>query len=81
MFCIIRTKEDGRMKIFLFRCQMNQKPVEIVYISDSGNISQRTITIREIEDTKIKAYCHLRRTLRVFKLENILSVNYKKAAS
>lgn len=69
------------MKNFLLRCQMNQKPVEIVYISNSGNISQRIITIRGIEDTKIKAYCHLRRTLRVFKLENILSINYKKAAS
>ncbi|MBH0166291.1 hypothetical protein IHV12_15315 [Fictibacillus sp. 7GRE50] len=69
------------MENFLLRCHINQKPVEIMYISDSGKISQRTITIREIENTKIKGYCHLRRTLRVFKLENILSINYKRAAS
>jgi predicted DNA-binding transcriptional regulator YafY len=82
MFAIIKNKrEDDSVKNFLLRCQLNQKPVEIMYLSNSGEVSQRTITIRDIHDSKIKAYCHLRRTQRVFKLENILSINYKRAAS
>jgi predicted DNA-binding transcriptional regulator YafY len=66
------------MKTYLLQCQMNQSPVEMMYISESGVISHRTITIKEIYDTTLRAYCHLRRTSRVFKLENILSINYKK---
>jgi predicted DNA-binding transcriptional regulator YafY len=69
------------MKNFLLKCQLNKKPVDIIYLSNSGEVSQRTITICDIQDSKIKAYCHLRKTQRVFKLENILSINYKKAAS
>jgi predicted DNA-binding transcriptional regulator YafY len=69
------------MKNFLLRCQLNQEPVEIMYLSNSGEVSQRTISIRDIQNSKIKAYCHLRKTLRVFNLENVLSINYKRAAS
>ncbi|KZE65618.1 hypothetical protein AWM68_20670 [Fictibacillus phosphorivorans] len=68
------------MKKFLLRCQLDHKPVEIMYLSNSGQISQRIISIKEINETTIRAYCHLRKTQRVFKLDNILSVNYKKAA-
>lgn len=70
------------MKDFIKKCLNEQKQIEIIYISDSGSISQRTITIVSIfNDSKIKAYCHLRKKHRVFKLENVLSVNYKMAAS
>jgi predicted DNA-binding transcriptional regulator YafY len=65
------------MKNFLLRCQLNNRPVEIMYISNSGEISQRTITIKDIRVHTIQAYCHLKRTYRIFKLDNILSVNYK----
>lgn len=68
------------MKSFLSRCQLNKIPVEIMYISNNGQISQRTISIKNINETTLRAYCHLRKTQRVFKLDNILSVNYKKAA-
>ncbi|MGD6964543.1 hypothetical protein ACQCVB_20280 [Fictibacillus phosphorivorans] len=67
------------MKNFLYRCHLDRNPVEIMYLSDSGSISQRTITIKDIEESNLRAYCHLRKTQRVFKMENILSINYKKA--
>lgn len=67
------------MKSFLHKCLLNSTPVEIMYISGADKISQRTITIKEIQDTTMRAYCHLRKTTRLFKIENILSVNYKKA--
>jgi predicted DNA-binding transcriptional regulator YafY len=69
------------MKSFLSRCHLNKIPVEIMYISNNGQVSQRTISIKDINETTLRAYCHLRKTQRVFKLENILSINYKRAAS
>ena len=68
------------MKSFLSRCQLNKIPVEIMYISNNGQVSQRTISIKDINEVTFRAYCHLRKTQRVFKLENVLSVNYKNAA-
>jgi predicted DNA-binding transcriptional regulator YafY len=69
------------MKSFLLRCHLNKIPVEIMYISKTGQVSQRTVSIKDINETTLRAYCHLRKTQRVFKLDNILSINYKKAAS
>jgi predicted DNA-binding transcriptional regulator YafY len=69
------------MKSFLSRCHLNKIPVEIIYISNNGQVSQRTISIKDINESTIRAYCLLRKTQRVFKLENILSINYKNAAS
>ncbi|MGC4378230.1 hypothetical protein WD019_15080 [Fictibacillus sp. Mic-4] len=66
------------MLSFLEKCRVAGMPVEIIYMSDSGVITQRTISIQSISGSTIKAYCHLRRRTRTFKLENILGVNYRK---
>lgn len=56
-----------------------KQPIEIIYSNKSGKLSQRVITVIEITDSHIKAYCHLRHQNRVFKRENILSAApYKK---
>jgi predicted DNA-binding transcriptional regulator YafY len=56
-----------------------RKPIEIIYSNKDGRITQRIITIVEITDRHIKAYCHLRHSSRVFKLDNILSATpYKR---
>jgi predicted DNA-binding transcriptional regulator YafY len=68
------------MKSFLTKCHLNRIPVEIMYISNNGQVSQRTISIKDINETTMRAYCHLRKTQRFFKMDNILSINYKKAA-
>lgn len=67
------------MERFLKQCHLAQVPVEIMYLSKNGSISQRTITIREMKGSIVAAYCHLRNTTRNFKIDNILSVNYRKA--
>lgn len=48
--------------------------VEMIYLSESGGFTHRVITIQEISDRHIKAFCHLRKQLRVFKIENVLSI-------
>lgn len=48
--------------------------LEMIYMSSGGVITQRIIEVYEISDTTIKAFCHLRKRTRTFKIENILSV-------
>jgi predicted DNA-binding transcriptional regulator YafY len=48
-------------------------PLEIIYLTEKGAISQRRIQIFEIRGNLIRAYCYLRNTKRTFKAENILS--------
>lgn len=48
--------------------------VEMIYQSESGLITQRKVTIYAKTDQHMKAYCHLRKRVRVFKLKNVLSI-------
>lgn len=48
--------------------------LEMIYISSSGEISQRILTVCAITEHHVRAFCHLRNQTRVFKIENILSV-------
>jgi len=49
--------------------------ITIIYNGKSG-ISERNIKVLEMNDGKVKAYCYLRKQIRYFKLENILSAAY-----
>ena len=52
--------------------QKTGKPVVIVYES-SGGITQRRVYVRKIDGGNLLAYCTARRSIRQFKLDNILS--------
>jgi len=52
----------------------SKAPVEMIYQSSNGTITHRIITIYEISDKYIKAYCHLRKKFRIFRRDNILSI-------
>ena len=49
--------------------------ISIMYQKGS-EINQRRIRVLEIEGSRIKAFCYLRKQRRVFKLESILSASY-----
>jgi len=51
--------------------------ITIIYQGISG-ISERNIKVLEIKDNKIKAYCYLRKQVRYFAVNNILSAAYLK---
>jgi predicted DNA-binding transcriptional regulator YafY len=57
----------------LRRSAATKLPIEMIYISEKGVISQRVITIKSMTDSLIRAYCHSRKKQRVFKIDNILS--------
>lgn len=52
---------------------IQQKPIEMIYISDKNEITHRFVTIQQITDAYVIAFCYLRKRKRTFKIENILS--------
>jgi len=50
----------------------DDKIIQIIYIKKEV-ITKRNIKVKEIYPEKIKAYCYLRKEIRYFKKENILS--------
>ncbi|MDR7076588.1 putative DNA-binding transcriptional regulator YafY [Neobacillus niacini] len=49
-------------------------PLEIIYLSQDQQISQRKLIVKEVNDEYIRAYCLLRKQVRTFRRENILSL-------
>jgi predicted DNA-binding transcriptional regulator YafY len=49
-------------------------PLEMIYLADNQEISQRKLLVKEINDDYIRGYCLLRKQMRTFKRENILSL-------
>ncbi|MEK3799770.1 hypothetical protein MHI18_16350 [Peribacillus sp. FSL H8-0477] len=62
------------MLMTMFAKSMEQnRMVEIIYMSESGVITQRKIQVLSIEEDRIRAFCYLRQLKRTFKVSNILS--------
>ncbi|KWW16214.1 MULTISPECIES: hypothetical protein [Bacillaceae] len=65
---------------YILRKHMEEKvPLEIIYLSEQGKITQRKIQVLEIYPGHIHAFCFLRQTKRTFKMNNILSARLIKA--
>lgn len=62
------------MNVLLRRALESGEVLEMIYISDKGEISQRRVKVLGISDSSITAYCMLRNKRRTFKLANILSI-------
>jgi predicted DNA-binding transcriptional regulator YafY len=48
--------------------------LEMIYLSEDQQISQRKLIVKEINDEYIRAYCLLRNQIRTFRRDNILSI-------
>ncbi|MBO1515072.1 hypothetical protein [Metabacillus bambusae] len=57
----------------LFTSKEDQMPIELMYISGKGDITHRTVIVRDIQDDYIKAFCLTKQQPRLFKRSNILS--------
>jgi predicted DNA-binding transcriptional regulator YafY len=49
-------------------------PLEMIYLAENQELSQRKLIVIEVNDDYIRAYCLLRKQTRTFKRENILSI-------
>ncbi|WP_035508851.1 hypothetical protein [Halobacillus karajensis] len=61
------------------RALEEKQKLELIYMADKRKISQRVIRVISIKEETVLAYCFTRKTVRSFKLANILSVTpYKE---
>ncbi|MED1472046.1 hypothetical protein [Bacillus salipaludis] len=62
------------MEGLLYRSIEEHLPLEMIYLSENQQLSQRKLIVKEINDEYIRAYCLLRKQVRTFRRENILSI-------
>ncbi|MCI1745118.1 MAG: hypothetical protein LKI07_12730 [Heyndrickxia oleronia] len=62
------------MKGLLLRAVETHEKLEMIYLSNKGEISQRVIRVEKVGDQSFRAYCYTRKQVRTFKLNNILSI-------
>lgn len=65
------------MNGLLMTSKEEQLPIEIMYLSKSGEITHRTVVVKDIQPDYIKGYCFLKQQPRLFKRSNILSASKK----
>ncbi|MGJ7922334.1 hypothetical protein [Neobacillus sp. LXY-4] len=61
------------MERLLSRSMIEKMPLEIIYIANNQQFSNRKILVNSIDKTYVYAFCYLRDQIRRFKIENILS--------
>jgi predicted DNA-binding transcriptional regulator YafY len=59
-------------KLFL-KCQLDNRPVEIIYMDQQERLTKRIIFVKKIENDKVIAFCTLRDQNRTFDMTNILA--------
>lgn len=70
----INEKGVFTMDGLLIRSIEEHLPIEMIYLAENKELSQRKLIVKEINDDYIRAYCLLRKQVRTFKRENILSI-------
>jgi predicted DNA-binding transcriptional regulator YafY len=65
------------MRNKLLKFQLEQTPVEMIYLSEKGICTKRIIIIKEIKDETLRAYCYYRQNMRTFKIDQILAIEKK----
>ncbi len=61
------------MKLMVLRAFELKKALEMYYIKDNNQVSQRTVDVLSITGETFVAYCRLRKAKRTFKIDNILA--------
>jgi predicted DNA-binding transcriptional regulator YafY len=62
------------MEGLLLRSIEENIPLVMIYLSEDQQISQRKLFVKEYNSEYIRAYCLLRKQIRTFRRENILSI-------
>jgi len=62
------------MKMLLLRAVETGEKLEMIYMSATGDLTQRVIKVASVNDDSVLAYCYTRRQSRMFKMNNVLSI-------
>ncbi|GGA30888.1 transcriptional regulator [Psychrobacillus lasiicapitis] len=61
------------MRINILKVMEHNQIVEMIYMKENGEISKRKVKVLSVDDDTFKAYCFLRNTKRIFKIDNVLA--------
>ncbi len=61
------------LNTFLMRSLMDQRPIEIIYMTPRLQCTKRRILVKKVEKEYIMAYCFLREDIRRFNIRDILA--------
>ena len=67
-------KEGTSVRINLIKSMRFNQPMNMMYMSNEGIVSQRRIKVLQIRGDSCVAYCYLRKSKRTFKVDNILAL-------
>lgn len=61
------------MRILILKSMKTNQVSEMIYMKNNGEISKRTVKVLSVSKESFHAYCFLRGTKRIFKIENVLA--------
>ncbi|MER2260854.1 MAG: transcriptional regulator [Psychrobacillus sp.] len=61
------------MRILILKSMKANQLSEMIYMKHNGEISKRRVKVLSVSKDSFQAYCFLRGTKRVFKIENVLA--------
>lgn len=62
------------MRIYLIKSMRYNQPMDMVYMSNDGAVSQRRIKVLQMRGDCCVAYCYLRQSKRTFRVDSILAL-------
>ncbi|MHC8516965.1 transcriptional regulator [Sporosarcina sp. ITBMC105] len=48
--------------------------LDMMYMAKDGSVSKRRVKVLQVGEASFRAYCHLRKSKRTFKIDNVLAL-------
>ena len=61
------------MRILILKSFKNNQSAEMIYMKNNGEFSKRRVKVLSVTKDSFQAYCFLRGTKRIFKIDNVLA--------
>jgi len=76
----MNTLEVDEMNYFFTQSLEQSHPITIIYIAKDRSITQRKIIVKKVTPNRLIAYCLLRRQIRTFSIDHILSAGIQTSS-
>lgn len=61
------------MRISILKSMKTNQLAEMIYMKNNGEISKRRVKVLRVSKDSFQAFCFLRGTKRIFKIDNVLA--------
>ncbi len=62
------------MRNYLMKSMRYREYVDIMYMAANGKVTKRRIQVLQVNGELFRAYCHLRKAKRTFRVDNVLAL-------